>query len=261
MLTELLSLARNVNSAVVGSLPEAPNRQSIRASLAPGDYTLTLLHTPDGTDSAAPCARFGFRLHVDFVPAAEEHVRHDADCDADTLPLSFNMPGLLSPAQGRLRLFEDFRFDTDSLRQDVELSVGTPSLFRLVVSHPALQVDVRISGKEASEVVDLDLHHTSGPLAIGKGHPLDLSRDEGVFVYLNPGNYSVVVTVDDAVLDSDGFCTVVRIAAECAPYPAGTSEYAQRLALCSEGSPDGKPFDDLPELGTLSHLSFKLHAS
>jgi Laminin EGF domain len=253
-----LHLCAAVPSSCTGSVRSTKNQHVLRTDLAAGQYRLALLFTPMDYKSAgvaAPaCARLGLELQIDFIRGTRIAARKQQvskSCDADPLPVSFNTPGLLNPADGHLRFFEQVRFDTDSLDQETQLHLAQPSLLRMTVSHPSLELDIALSDSSKTHLFNLDIHHSSAASGSIANQDSDeeqddiqaemdkvesslfsISKDEGVFVYLMPGNYSMVLSLDDAILTDDSFCTLVTVALEVAPYGLGTTAYKRRVAKC-----------------------------
>ena len=252
--TQMLRCSLNeeeVVSGCVSSVHSAKNQISLRADVAAGDYKLAIIHAHDDVvhiseSNGCTCARFALQLQVDFIPAPPQSETYNMDCDADYLPASFNHPGLLNN-HGHMRYFEKVRFAADALDQEIALTLSQPSLFRMIVSHPGLQLDIVLKDKNGDELdlLAFNMRHSS-PVGSTK---LITTRDEGVFAYLMPGVYTLVLTLDEAILPAKGFCTVVSIAAEVAPYGKGTSVYDNRDRLCFNGKTTRT--DHLPDIREL----------
>lgn len=243
---QLCTLSTDINSpgSCVGSRRVNKNQVMLRANVAAGKYALVLLYTadeplriftPNHDSIAGHCSRFVLSLHVDYVRANSIQGRRDSACDGEPFPSTLNAPGLLD-ANGFLTFFERVRIDTSVLDQEVTFQLHQASLFRLVISHPRLQIDIGLFDHAREALHDFTVAHRThdDPGLIGELHGSDrISKDEGIFVYLMPGNYTLVFTVDEAILPPTGYCTLASVAMRIAPFVYGEKSYSDRRQRCN----------------------------
>lgn len=63
----------------------------------------------------------------------------------------------------KLQILDNVRFDLDNLDQDVQFHVTVPSLIRLVLSHPFLQMEVSLVDRSKEDIFKFELLHATPP--------------------------------------------------------------------------------------------------
>eukprot|EP01133_Synstelium_polycarpum_P007915 gene7915-9294_t len=190
----------------------------IKTVLAPGEYKLWIYDQTfekTFTDSL-PCTPFSLAIDIQSAHETETIL----NCDAYTLPPTFNAPGFIDD-EGYLYFNDDVFLDLINKNDNVTFTITTTSYIRVYVPSHRVDVDLEITNKTA----DGSIHTVVAAYTWG--------GEEEITAMLSPGDY--VLNVNFFGNNLDIFCDTFTLEVGIAPQTDYTSvNYCKGVTTSSD---------------------------
>jgi len=122
----------------------------IRTIFVPGTYNLFIYDQPTEKDYsiASSCTPFSLYINIETAKETETFL----NCEAYTLPSTFNQPGLMDD-QGSLYFSEDIFLDLISGNQVVAFNITKPSYFKAYIPEHRVDIDIKLTDATGKSIV------------------------------------------------------------------------------------------------------------